>query len=73
MEAKNFGRFVIRIRHNMRQLLKGVIDYRENMDELKEMIGEAFAECTNQFEEDTLKENLQDEFGIWLDKQRARA
>lgn len=66
MEVREFDRMVTLTQSEMRKILVGTTDYRQEMDNLKYIIGIAFAECTSEFEEQTLAERLHGTFEEYL-------
>lgn len=68
MKIKDFESMVALTRKRLRECLDMVkYDYREKMIPIKHVIGEAFSECGSLFEEETLVENLKEEFENWVD------
>lgn len=66
MIVREFDRMVASTQARMRMILVGTTDYRQEMDNLKYIIGIAFAECTSKFEEQTLSERLHETFEEYL-------
>lgn len=66
MEVRKFDEIVTQTQIRMGEILDGLSDYREEMDVLKDLIGNAFAECTSEFEEQTLTERLHETFELYL-------
>lgn len=64
MAVKNFEEFIKNCREEFRWQINGYINgSRELKDILKKMLGE----CYSEFEEETLKENLQEEFKLYME------
>lgn len=63
MTIETFEDFIIRSRAEFKERLnESVID-----NGIKAFVLSLFDSCHSQFEEDTLKENLQEEFGFYLE------
>lgn len=63
MTVKDFGVFVENTRREFSEQLRMGDAWQ---DDLKEFIYRRFELCTNQFEEDTLVENLAEEYKLYL-------
>lgn len=64
MAVRDFEEFIKNCREEFRWQINGYINgSRELKDILKGMLGE----CCSEFEEETLKENLQEEFKLYME------
>lgn len=64
MEVRDFEEFIKNCREEFRWQINGYINgSRELKDILKRMLGE----CCSKFEEETLKESLQEEFKLYME------
>lgn len=65
MEIIELKEFIEESRKKFRNKLRERSD--ESVEGLKELIVEMFAKCCSTFEEETLKENLQEEFKLYME------
>lgn len=65
MAVRDFELYLSNTREMFRDELESS-DMNWKID-LREFILRSFRLCSNQFEEDTLRENLQEEFGLYLE------
>lgn len=69
MAVKDFEKYVEIGREKFKRILFDELDIRY----MKGLIKRLFKECTNQFEEDTLIENLKEEFENYLKEMKEQA
>lgn len=63
MEVTTFEEFIKNCREEFRWYVKG---YIEGSSDLKNMLKDMLDKCCSTYEEETLKENLQEEFKIYM-------
>ena len=66
MAIAEFGTFIETARKEFRELI--TIYLNGEVGKMKKLIKGKLDECCSEFEEDVLKENLQEEFGLYLDE-----
>lgn len=66
MAISEFGTFIEETRKEFRELI--VIFLGGEVGEMKRLIKDKLDECQSDFEVNVLKENLQEEFGLYLDQ-----
>lgn len=66
MAISEFGTFIEETRKEFRELI--VIYLDGEVGEMKRLIKDKLDECQSDFEVNVLKENLQEEFGLYLDQ-----
>ena len=66
MPVVEFRGFIKKVRAEFEMILNGGYVYADK-DTLKVFLRDCLDMCTNQFEEDILKENLQEEFGLYFE------
>lgn len=68
MAVENFTMLIDKAREEFRWILKGYSETTQNeRDGLKKMIKKYLDKCCSDFEEEALKENLQEEFKLYLE------
>lgn len=66
MTIIEFGTFIEESRKEFRELIEKYLN--GEVEEMKKTIKNKLDECCSDFEENVLKENLQEEFGLYLDE-----
>lgn len=66
MTIIEFGTFIEKARKEFRELI--TIYLNGEVGEMKRLIKDKLNECQSEFEVNVLKENLQEEFGLYLDE-----
>lgn len=66
MTIIEFGTFIEESRKKFRELIENYLN--GEVGEMKRLIKDKLNECQSDFEENVLKENLQEEFGLYLDE-----
>lgn len=66
MTIIEFGTFIEKARKEFRELI--TIYLNGEVGEMKKLIKDKLNECQSEFEVNVLKENLQEEFGLYLDE-----
>lgn len=66
MTINEFGTFIEKARKEFRELITIYLD--GEVGEMKRLIKDKLDECCSDFEVNVLKENLQEEFGLYLDR-----
>lgn len=66
MTIIEFGTFIEKARKEFRELIMIYLD--GEVGEMKRLIKDKLDECQSDFEVNVLKENLQEEFGLYLDE-----
>ena len=66
MTIIEFGTFIEKARKEFKELI--TIYLNGEVGEMKRLIKDKLNECQSDFEENVLKENLQEEFGLYLDE-----
>lgn len=66
MAIIEFGTFIEKARKEFKELI--TIYLNGEVGEMKRLIKDKLNECQSDFEENVLKENLQEEFGLYLDE-----
>jgi hypothetical protein len=66
MTIIEFGTFIEKARKEFRELI--TIYLNGEVGEMKRLIKDKLDECRSEFEVNVLKENLQEEFGLYLDE-----
>ena len=66
MTIIEFGTFIEKARKEFKELI--TIYLNGEMGEMKKLIKDKLDECRSDFEVSVLKENLQEEFGLYLDE-----
>lgn len=66
MAISEFGTFIEETRKEFRELIMIYLD--GEVGEMKRLIKDKLDECQSDFEVNVLKENLQEEFGLYLDE-----
>lgn len=66
MAISEFGTFIEKARKEFRELITIYLDGK--VGEMKRLIKDKLDECRSDFEVNVLKENLQEEFGLYLDQ-----
>lgn len=66
MTIIEFGTFIEKARKEFKELI--TIYLNGEMGEMKKLIKDKLDECRSDFEVTVLKENLQEEFGLYLDE-----
>ena len=66
MTIFEFETFIKESRKEFRELI--TIYLNGEVGEMKKLIKDKLNECRSEFEENVLKENLQEEFGLYLDE-----
>ena len=66
MTIFEFETFIKESRKEFRELI--TIYLNGEVGEMKKLIKDKLDECRSEFEENVLKENLQEEFGLYLDQ-----
>lgn len=66
MTIIEFGTFIEKARKEFRELITIYLD--GEVGEMKRLIKDKLDECRSEFEVNVLKENLQEEFGLYLDE-----
>ena len=66
MTIIEFGTFIEESRKEFRELIENYLN--GEVDEMKKTIKNKLDECQSDFEVTVLKENLQEEFGLYLDE-----
>lgn len=66
MTTIEFGTFIEETRKEFRELIENYLN--GEMGEMKKLIKDKLDECRSDFEVSVLKENLQEEFGLYLDE-----
>lgn len=66
MTIIEFGTFIEKARKEFRELI--TIYLNGEVGEMKRLIKDKLDECQSDFEVNVLKENLQEEFGLYLDE-----
>lgn len=64
MTIIEFGTFIEESRKEFRKLIENYLDGK--VGEMKRLIKDKLDECCSEFEVNVLKENLQEEFGLYL-------
>lgn len=66
MAISEFGTFIEETRKEFRELIENYLNGK--VEEMKKTIKNKLDECQSDFEVNVLKENLQEEFGLYLDQ-----
>ena len=66
MTIIEFGTFIEESRKEFRELIENYLN--GEVEEMKKLIKDKLNECQSDFEVNVLKENLQEEFGLYLDE-----
>lgn len=66
MTINEFGTFIEKARKEFRELITIYLD--GEVGEMKRLIKDKLDECRSDFEVNVLKENLQEEFSLYLDQ-----
>ena len=66
MTIFEFGTFIEESRKEFRELIENYLN--GEVGEMKKLIKDKLNECQSDFEVTVLKENLQEEFGLYLDE-----
>lgn len=68
MTIIEFETFIKESRKEFRELIENYLNGK--VEEMQKMIKNKLDECQSDFEENVLKENLQEEFGLYFDEQK---